>query len=673
MILTVVISLILLLALAWILNIPQETIHKQTTALASADEVINSAVKPPRITNPTSPDFVYTQWLPSTLNRYSTLACNPYEDNPGGIVTGPLRIWHPAVISFSGPAADELDIDPNPFLDFRLQTFFVSPNGDVYNVPGFFAGDGQGNGHGNIWQVRFSPDEVGTWHYCATFDAGPNVAIELDENIGTPVSFDGASGSFLITEPASDEPGFLKWGRLEYTNTHYLKFRDGPYWIKGGTNSPENFLGYEGFDNTVDQGGIVNGFLHQFSAHVGDWKPGDPDFVNETGTYDAMGIIGALNYLSDTHVNSIYFLPMNLGGDGQDAYPFIDPGGSQFDNTHYDISKLYQWNIVFDHAQKRGIALHMVLNETEQPNRLWLDNGTLGIERKLFYRELVARYAYLLALKWNLSEESVFPYPRLYDFAGYLSAQDWADHVIAVHTPSNNTAIYTNIMGNPLFSATSFQYSKTRANEFTERWWIESEMAGRPWVVDMDENNPAQTGLTNTNADELRKEILYDVYFSGGNIEWYAGYHDLPLGGDMKLENFRTRETMWNYMWYARRFMEENLPFWEMAPADDLLVGEAEDFGGGEVFAKEGEIYAIYLPSATISGTLFVGDSNEDYIVRWYDPRTGEFIGNGIIATPTDDFLLLGDPPNDPEEDWVILVINSLFRNSSKSSTESYP
>lgn len=658
---SVVFSMIPMMALVWGLNLNRGTNYKLTPRMASTvpSSDINAGSPLPTYSKSTVGDDLQMVFLPLVLNQYSNLPCDPYDNNPGGIVTGTLRIWHPTVISFSGPLASESDNNPNPFLDFRLQVYFISPGGEVYNVPGFFAGDGQGNGDGDVWQARFSPDEVGSWHYCASFRSGTDIAVELYE-AGSPLSFDGASGSFTVTESALDEEGFLGWGRLEYTNSHYLKFRDGPYWIKGGTNSPENFLGYRGFDNTVDQGGVVNGFVHHYSTHFGDWNPGDPNFVNEDGTYDAKGIIGALNYLGEKNVNSIYFLPMNLGGDGQDTYPFINPGGSHFDNTHYDISKLYQWNIVFEHAQRQGVALHIVLNETEAQNRMWLDNGTLGVERKLFYRELAARFAYLLAIKWNLSEESVFSTSQLFDFAKYLGAQDWADHVIAVHTPSNNTAIYPPLMGNPLFSATSFQYRKDGANDYTELWRTESETAGRPWVVDMDENNPAAIGLTDNNADELRKEILYDVYFSGGNIEWYAGYHDPPLGGDMQLENFRTRETMWNYMWYARRFMEENLPFWEMNPADELLDGEADDFGGGEVFAKEGEIYAIYLPSAMLTGTLDVGNSNGDYHIQWYNPRSGDFISPSVTTTVTNGVLPLGSAPFEPDEDWVILVINSL-------------
>jgi hypothetical protein len=162
-------------------------------------------------------------------------------------------------------------------------------------------------------------------------------------------------------------------------------------------------------------------------------------------------------------------------------------------------------------------------------------------------------------------------------------------------------------------------------------------------------------GLTSDNAGVLRKSILYDVYFSGaGGIEWYLGYHDLPLGGDLNLEDFRTREKMWQYMWYARHFMEVNLPFYDMLPADDLLVGETGLFGGGEVLALAGQIYAVYLPAAVPAGTLAVPSGT--YQLHWYDPRTGEFAGEPATAAVADGRLPLDAPPFLPEGDWVLLV-----------------
>ena len=61
-------------------------------------------------------------------------------------------------------------------------------------------------------------------------------------------------------------------------------------------------------------------------------------------------------------------MPYNAGGDGDNVWPFVD----RDDKFHYDVSKLDQWQIVFDHAQAKGIYLHFKLQEQEN------DDGTSG-------------------------------------------------------------------------------------------------------------------------------------------------------------------------------------------------------------------------------------------------------------------------------------------------------
>ncbi|MEO0421580.1 MAG: DUF5060 domain-containing protein [Pseudomonadota bacterium] len=571
-------------------------------------------------------------------------------------ISGSLITWHPLTVDFVGPEANERDDAPNPFLDYRLTVEWTGPDGQLISVPGFFAGDGSGGATGDVWRVRFAPEAPGTWQYTARFRSGEEVAISLDPQAGEATGPDGETGSVDIAPIDPDASGFLPWGRLEYVGEHYPKFRDGPYWLKGGVDSPENFLGYAGFHNTEDQGGINSGFLHEYAPHRQDFSPGDPEFFNEQSGVDSEGIIGALNYLASAKVNSIYFLPMNLGGDGQETYPFVGPADDRFDKTHYDIRKLYEWNLVLNHAQEQGISPHFVLAETESPNEQWLDDGTLGVERKLYYRELIARFAYLLTGKWNLSEENDYNVSALREFADYLRALDWSGKHIAVHTKPNNFRDYDEIVGEDRFDATSIQYAPDQAGDHVETWRQNSAAVGRPWILDMDENNPAGSGLNDENAEDLRKRVLYDVYFSGGAIEWYFGYHDLPLGGDMRTEDFRTRAEMYDYMWYARRFLEEQVPFWEMAPNDALLSGEAGAFGGGEVLAKVGEAYAIYLPDADPAGSLDLGGVAGSFVRRWYDPVTGEFAGEPLTllgGAPA----ALGTSPSRPSEDWVALIL----------------
>ena len=54
-------------------------------------------------------------------------------------------------------------------------------------------------------------------------------------------------------------------------------------------------------------------------------------------------------------------------------------------------------------------------------------------------------------------------------------------------------------------------------------------------------------------------------------VEWYFGYQPLPIGGDLDVEDFRTRAPMWRSMRIARQFIQTHLPFSAMRPADELL------------------------------------------------------------------------------------------------------
>ena len=567
-------------------------------------------------------------------------------------VSGQLEKWYPVNVDFVGPLLDEADNSPNPFLDYQLNVTFTGPSGSRVIVPGFFAGNGEGGGRGNIWRARFSPDEVGQWSYSASLNNGDEVAVSLDENAGSSVQLEGATGRFNISAISGAAPGFVQSGRLEYVGEHYLKFRDGSYWIKGGTDSPENLLGFAGIDNTVDQGGNDIDFLHEYSEHRSDWTNGDPLFTSATSGVDSRGIIGALNYLGAQGVNSIYFLPMNLGGDGQDTYPFVGAANTRYNKTHYDISKLHQWDMILNHAQNSGIALNIVLSETEDANERWLDNGELGVERKLFFRELIARFGYLLAVKWNLGEENDFPLVELQKHADFIQALDWSNKPIAVHTHINQFFRYGELVGDSRFSATSIQYDPEFAGQFVEQWRTNSDSAGRPWVLDMDENT---NGLGSDGVDQRRKEILYDVLFSGGNIEWYFGSQPLPLGGDTTAENFRLREDMWRQMRYAREMMQRELPFWRMTPADNLVSGDSGDYGGAEVFALSGEVYAVYLPGTNGMETIDISAADSLFRQRWFNPRTGAMTeGRNNMASSGN--LSLGTPPSELGEDWVTLI-----------------
>jgi len=606
-------------------------------------------------------------------------------------------VWEPLTYDFYGPEHSETDSDPNPFLDYRLQVTFTAPSGQPMRaeglrfpvpsgtslvVPGYFDGDGNGGPRGNVWRVRFTPTEPGAWTYRVSFRQGPGVAIDLNPNAGEPVAFDGKSGSITIRPCDPAAPGVYKWGLLEYVGAHYLKFRDGPYWIKTGLDEPENLLAYEGFANTRGS--------HRYADHARHWRPGDPDWE------EGKALIGALNYLADQHVNSIYFLTMNIGGDGKDVWPFAGElrdrkGSPDNDNLHYDVQKLGQWNTVFRHAQERGLVLHFVLNEAEEANKRELDDGELGPERKLYYRELVARFAHHPALQWNLCEEYNIGglnlgHDRVRAFADYLAALDPYGHPITVHSAGDPVKELAFTFGDPRFSLTSIQLNQRRIDLVTEAVRQATIDAGRPLPVALDEFTvdigTNKSHIPADRPDEHRRQKLWPTLMSGGTIEFI-------LEGLLRVDRFDTpeRAKLWEYCWHARKFMEENLPFWEMEPADELVEGAATidvGIGGGkpspmgpQVFAKAGEVYAVYLPSTSETGRIQLDAARGPYTRRWYNPRTGEFAGSTEDVDPQKHSPIregapvavpIGGPPSDPNEDWVVLFRSTQPRASASVS-----
>jgi len=573
----------------------------------------------------------------------------------GGEVTGQLKKWHRVTITFDGPESAET-ADPNPFLDYRLLVTFTC--GDRrYVVPGFYAADGNaaesGATSGNKWRVHFTPDAVGQWHYRASFRAGKAIAVSLDPHAGKPVAFDGAGGTFRIAPSDKRPPDFRACGRLEYVGEHYLRFAESGRWfLKAGADSPENFLAYADFDgDRPSRKGPVKprrseakpAPLHRYEPHIRHWRPGDPVWRGGKGK----GIIGALNYLSSKGGNSVYFLTMNLEGDGRDVWPWT----SETERYRFDCSKLDQWEVVFSHMDSRGIMLHVITQEQE--NDQLLDGGALGTARKLYYRELVARFAHHLAVVWNLGEENTNTDQQRKQFCRYIHALDPYDHPIVVHTfPNKHEEVYEPLLGFEYFEGTSLQTNDSHRR--VSQWVRRSEQAGRKWVVTLDEIGPPHTGVKPDADDywhdEIRTRHLWPVLMAGGaGVEWYFGYR-YPHN-DLNCEDWRSRDHLWDLTHYAVEFFQEHLPFWEMKQADEL-TDRADDY----CFALPGAVYAVYLPRGG-STRLDLEDHSGKFTVRWYNPRTGGALLVGSVKSITGPGKRsLGTPPANPEKDWVVLV-----------------
>jgi Domain of unknown function (DUF5060) len=403
---------------------------------------------------------------------------------------------------FTGPVATETDANINPFMDYRLDVTFTHPlSGKRYDVPGYFAADGNAAetsaSSGNQWHCHFAPDETGLWNYDVAFVTGNDVAVNGG---GVPTSFNGAKGSFAIAASNKTGRDHRGKGRLLYVGQHHLQFAEGEWFLKIGVDSPENFLAYEDFDNTPNVGNRKK----SWEPHKGDFQSGDATWQGGKGT----GIIGAINYLSNEGLNAFSFLTMNINGDDENVFPYISDAAT--DRLRMDVSKLAQWEILFEHADKMGMYLHVKLAETENDDLL--DGGLLGNERKLYYREIIARFGHHLALNWNLSEEITNPITQIKEFADYVKATDPYKHIIVIHTgPSSD--LYVDLTGYPTIDGASLQDNPRRVFTNTLRWVTESAADGHKWVVANDEQNPANDGVVPDNIDpdhdNIRENALW--------------------------------------------------------------------------------------------------------------------------------------------------------------------
>lgn len=603
---------------------------------------------------------------------------NPKIRKPDGdgkvTLSGELRQWHKVTLTLNGPYAHELDTDPNPFTDYRMTVVFSHQSGEpVYRVPGYFAADGNAAETsadcGTQWRAHLSPDKPGKWNYRVRFVKGKGIATARKR--GEALKPYNKRGSFKIAKTNKQAPDLRSQGRLQYVGKHHLQFAGSKaYFLKAGADAPETFLAYEDFDATY----TLKRELKTWGPHVKDWRQGDPTWKRGKGK----GMIGAINYLSAKGANVFSFLPYNAGGDGDNVWPFV----RRNEKFHYDCSKLDQWGVVFDHATTRGMYLHFKMQEQEiDDNRkgnkgevgsvpVALDGGDLGPERKLYCRELIARYAYLLALNWNLGEENTQSTEQQQAMIAYIDQLDVFNHNIVVHTfPNWQDRVYQPLLGdNSKLTGASLQNHWDATHKQTLQWVTASAAVGRPWVVANDEQGsasegaPPDPGYEGYEADtldydlhDIRKQTLWGNLMAGGaGVEYYFGYK-LPQN-DLICEDFRSRDRSWDYCKIALDFFHTHrIPFQDMVNRN-ALIGNPDKGKDKYCLAQDGKIYLVYLGYVPTSD-IDLSQTSGTFKVHWFNPRLGGKLQSGSVKTvEAGGTVSLGQAPSDPDQDWLVIL-----------------
>ena len=604
--------------------------------------------------------------------------------------------WTIHSAKFIGPHLSETGY-PNPFTDFVLECVYTHElTGEKMLVPGFFAADGDaamtGASSGRVWICRFSPARTGIWHLKVSFRTGEDAVFGKNS---VPTAFDGATTSILVEENDVREPDLRSKGRLQYVGQRYLQFSNGEYMMKLGTNTPENLLGFGDFDNSKSPKRLT------YSNHVRDWTSDDPAWGSENDR--GKGLIGAINYLHKQGVNSLFAMLMTVKGDSKgDAHPWITPT----DMTRFDVSKLDQWQIVFEHAGHKGLALNLAFLETENENLFEYEAGislTSGFAntRKLFYREMIARFSHNLGFTMTLGEENGWSdniaknKMHLWSqantdeqrsmFTNFLRALDPYDSPILIHTfPLNKTEVYDPILSgvtSARVDAASLQAGVLEnIHEETKYWVARSEMFGRQWVVSTDEFGRGVGGLhgvplekAEVNFRSYREQFCWANIMAGG-----SGIEVFSASVDQSLDDFTQLQSAWTYFSRARALFRMNsIPFWTLS-SDDMLVSVNERGSRSKMvycLAKRSELYVIYAGKHAASIHLNMTHTPDVlFQVRWYTPRISSsydlILGEKVSIKGGEDKTYLGAPPSDPDLDWVVIVSRALpFDQRAKALT----
>ncbi|MEL6370544.1 MAG: DUF5060 domain-containing protein [Pseudomonadota bacterium] len=607
-------------------------------------------------------------------------------------VSGTTMTWHKITVDFTSP--QNFSENATTFRDYRLDVTFTNQDtGETIVVPGFFAADGNAANtnatSGNVWRVNFNPPSEGNWTYEASFRTGDNIAASTDPNAGQAVSFiNGESGSIDVSPTDKTGEDFRAKGMIvQGEDSHHLQHQgDGDYFVRGGPGVPENFLANSDIDGT-------SGGRHDFNNHASDFNAGDPTWDGGKGT----NILGAVNYIADQDLNTIYILTNTAGGDGRDVWPWADNdfgkinknvnsinqavnninGLNLDDFATYDVSKLAQWEILFDHMDAQGIYKNILFQETE--NDQLLNGGTnvsgtsLSAERLIYMREMIARFGHNNGIQWNLGEENTNSTQELRDMADFVKDVDAYDHVIVAHTfPGQHNQVYDPLIGFDDFDGLSLQTSAGNVREKFIEFRDKSAAAGDPWILAWDEDSSSNgiIDLYSNNPDSnnertLRQELWGTLTVGGSGVNWYfkgSSGHSL----DQNIDDFKAHESVWTWTSAATSFFNDYIPFWDMTDADGLTINT-----GDYVMAKEGEYYTIYLPYGEANDVRLDlrGEGGETFDVYWFNPREGgQLIADGQISGG--GIQQIGGAPQDQGKDWVILVQNTNIDGKPDATVE---
>jgi hypothetical protein len=510
------------------------------------------------------------------------------------------------------------NIYSNKFNDVELKCAFTSPSGKLTDFFGFFDGDGVGGGDletGNIWKIRFLPNEAGHWKYEWTWS---------DNSAGGEDIFicDPADAGKGILRPYAENP---RW--LAYNGTD-------PVWLKSYYESGHGSIAqpFDWITENVYQPMIDRGYNH-FQVN---WL---------------LSLCCFEQYYHDGPEQSTQDLPLYQEGKASST-------------MRLDVWRMMEQHVSWLNGQNIGLHMFLGFDGSRNDGPKW---SSLSESEKDFYvRYVVARLApYANIAGWSFvwevpgdREDHELGWARRvqnYDVFNHLRTyQDEKPGTNEYHRPEYNFAAIEN----------HYFFSKDRDSDrsYWKAPWthhnacLAGYVPGKP--VYMIEGNALWRRYwqkrVGASLDDLR-QAAWACVTAGASFNWCGhagegslvafGPEGLPFYGDDNVYASSAFEID-----ILSDVMNNEVEFFRMNPTDSLLSNHNDK----KVWclSDPGEQYLVFSTEGrSFDLQLSVGHYNRN---QWIDSKTGA--GNNIPAISASNNDSVSFTPPNTSTDWVLLI-----------------
>ena len=488
----------------------------------------------------------------------------------------------------------------NPFADVALQATFTRPDKSRVSFWGFHDGDGNGGQTGQVWKLRFMPDQVGPWSFASSFSDGAP----------------GPGGTFRCVAKGA-RPGPL---RIDPANRHCWIFADSTHFLARAYTAPELFVA----GNERHRQFWVDHFFgarHRFNLC-------NANLLNFVATTEELNWQGTPYKAPDPERGGQF---VTIRGNG--LFPFLYAGG----RPRFDGGSNVDW---LRPSVRCWANVDQVLGELEARRAVWFNhwgmigwdwsgNGRLLVPpaaRKAVLRYWIARLAPYWNITWNIAGEwdELLKPAELDDLGTFIKANDPWQHPLTAHA---------------LGTTVDRPWVDLRVQQFVAGTSSDAVMNARRAAADYT-NKPVfafETSWEATpgklTADQVRLGGWGSVM--GGAFYLYAECFEPTLTwGDGGA--FRFVELMHDFF--------AGLAYWKLNP-DQTLVN-----AGSLCLVEPGQTYVIYRPrGGTVVLDLAKVPASSRFKAEWLDPRTGDRRAAGIVTGGAPRSFIC---PN--SQDWVL-------------------